>query len=178
MFFTQNSVSGYHHLISEDWSLGECKKGSTCPFKHDPKKVAVCPKFLAGKCTNPDCRLQHDASLKNNIVCHYFLQGICTNPNCPYTHVKVNAQAAICPDFQKGYCPRGLTCKLKHVKKPKTTMTKQTVPTTATTTTTTTTAQPTAPTGSEHQPDSQLTNQPDPQLSSIRPSFDDVDEEI
>ncbi len=146
--------------------LGECKNGSQCPFKHDPKKVAVCTKFLRGECTNPQCRLQHSSHLKNNSVCYHFLQGICTNPNCPYTHVKVNAQASICPDYLKGYCPRGQTCKLQHVKKPRNQTTDKR-----------------QPTGKVTKPQQEVVDEevrsprvPDGSDSVIRPSFGDDDE--
>jgi len=101
--------------------FGKCNNMDKCPFKHDQTKVSICAKFLRGKCTDPNCLLQHKLSkLQNRMpVCHYFLKGICTTPNCPYTHVKVNERADFCPDFLKGYCPRGPTCKLKHVNRKK-----------------------------------------------------------
>jgi hypothetical protein len=78
--------------------------------------------------------------------------------------VKVNAQAAICPDFLKGYCPRGLTCKLKHVKKPPNRVNNK---------------QPTLEVGDEEEVQEAEVegNSTTTSLSSIRPSFDDVDDE-
>jgi len=96
---------------------GECKEGEKCQYIHDREKVAVCRKFLKGKCNDPHCKLSHKTDKDKMPVCHYFLQGICNNEHCPYSHVKVNVKAEVCPDFGKGYCPRGSTCKLKHTLK-------------------------------------------------------------
>ncbi len=41
--------------------FGKCnkKEKGVCPYIHDPEKVAVCRKFLAGNCFNQNCLLSH-----------------------------------------------------------------------------------------------------------------------
>ncbi|KAM8966355.1 zinc finger CCCH domain-containing protein 3 [Pelodytes ibericus] len=96
--------------------FGKCNRGQSCPFIHDPEKVAVCTRFLRGTCKKTDgtCQFSHKVSKEKMPVCSYFLKGICHNNDCPYSHVYVSRKAEICPDFLKGYCPMGEKCKLKH----------------------------------------------------------------
>ncbi|EDO33924.1 predicted protein, partial [Nematostella vectensis] len=113
--------------------FGKCNKGDKCKYIHDPSKVAVCTKFLKGKCKNTDgtCTFSHridkekvynyipgknkKGSIPENMpVCQFFLKGTCFNDDCPYSHVNVSNKAAICEDFVKGYCPLGQQCKKKH----------------------------------------------------------------
>uniref|UniRef100_F7FCN5 Zinc finger CCCH domain-containing protein 3 n=2 Tax=Ornithorhynchus anatinus TaxID=9258 RepID=F7FCN5_ORNAN len=96
--------------------FGRCNRGLSCPYIHDPDKVAVCTRFLRGTCKKTDgsCPFSHKVSKDKMPVCSYFLKGICSNSNCPYSHVYVSRKAEVCQDFLKGYCPMGEKCKKKH----------------------------------------------------------------
>ncbi|XP_064298048.1 zinc finger CCCH domain-containing protein 3 [Phalacrocorax carbo] len=96
--------------------FGKCNRGESCPYIHDPEKVAVCTRFLRGTCKKTDgtCSFSHKVSKDKMPVCSYFLKGICSNSNCPYSHVYVSRKAEVCQDFLKGYCPMGEKCKKKH----------------------------------------------------------------
>ncbi|XP_039609681.1 uncharacterized protein zc3h3 isoform X1 [Polypterus senegalus] len=96
--------------------FGKCNRGASCPFIHDPDKVAVCTRFLRGTCKQTDgtCPFSHKVSKDKMPVCSYFLKGICSNNSCPYSHVYVSRKAEVCIDFVKGYCPLGEKCKKKH----------------------------------------------------------------
>ena len=61
-------------MISNDYlttSKGKCNRRDTCRYIHDPDKVAVCRKFLKGKCEDPDCLLQHKINSERMPVCWY-----------------------------------------------------------------------------------------------------------
>ncbi|CAJ1059423.1 LOW QUALITY PROTEIN: zinc finger CCCH domain-containing protein 3 [Xyrichtys novacula] len=96
--------------------FGKCNRGNSCPFIHDPDKVAVCTRFLRGTCKQADgtCPFSHKVAKEKMPVCSYFLKGICNNSDCPYSHVYVSRNAKVCEDFVKGYCPEGAKCKKKH----------------------------------------------------------------
>ncbi|XP_029448040.1 zinc finger CCCH domain-containing protein 3 [Rhinatrema bivittatum] len=96
--------------------FGKCNRGESCPYIHDPEKVAVCTRFLRGTCKKTDgtCPFSHKVSKDKMPVCSYFLKGICNNNACPYSHVYVSRKAEVCQDFLKGYCPMGEKCKKKH----------------------------------------------------------------
>ncbi|XP_030584205.1 zinc finger CCCH domain-containing protein 3 [Archocentrus centrarchus] len=96
--------------------FGKCNRGTSCPFIHDPDKVAVCTRFLRGTCKQADgtCPFSHKVAKEKMPVCSYFLKGICNNNDCPYSHVYVSRKAEVCQDFVKGYCPEGEKCKKKH----------------------------------------------------------------
>ncbi|KAM4628681.1 zinc finger CCCH domain-containing protein 3 [Polymixia lowei] len=96
--------------------FGKCNRGASCPYIHDPDKVAVCTRFLRGTCKQADgtCPFSHKVAKEKMPVCSYFLKGICNNSSCPYSHVYVSRKAAVCQDFIKGYCPQGEKCKKKH----------------------------------------------------------------
>lgn len=96
--------------------FGKCNRGSSCPYIHDPDKVAVCTRFLRGTCKQADgtCPFSHKVAKEKMPVCSYFLKGICNNSDCPYSHVYVSRKAEVCEDFVKGYCPDGEKCKKKH----------------------------------------------------------------
>eukprot|EP00727_Mastigamoeba_balamuthi_P002606 m51a1_g12342 hypothetical protein (553) ;mRNA; r:512680-514852 len=95
--------------------FGKCTK-QPCPFVHDRSKVAVCRKFLQGKCHDAHCPLQHVLDRPDLMpTCKFFLGPGCTNEHCPYRHVKVNERADVCSDFIRGWCERGTACKLKHI---------------------------------------------------------------
>lgn len=96
--------------------FGKCNHGNTCPYIHDPDKVAVCTRFLRGTCKKTDgtCPFSHKVAKEKMPVCSYFLKGICNNSSCPYSHVYVSRKAEVCEDFVRGYCPQGDKCKKKH----------------------------------------------------------------
>ncbi|XP_054459392.1 zinc finger CCCH domain-containing protein 3 isoform X2 [Anoplopoma fimbria] len=96
--------------------FGKCNRGNSCPYIHDPDKVAVCTRFLRGTCKQADgtCQFSHKVAKEKMPVCSYFLKGICNNSDCPYSHVYVSRKAEVCEDFVKGYCPEGEKCKKKH----------------------------------------------------------------
>ncbi|PKU34917.1 zinc finger ccch domain-containing protein 3 [Limosa lapponica baueri] len=78
--------------------FGKCNRGESCPYIHDPEKVAVCTRFLRGTCKKTDgtCSFSHKVS----------------KDKCKKKHTLV------CPDFaKKGVCPRGARCKLLHPQK-------------------------------------------------------------
>ncbi|XP_062251930.1 zinc finger CCCH domain-containing protein 3 [Platichthys flesus] len=96
--------------------FGKCNRGDSCPYIHDPDKVAVCTRFLRGTCKQADgtCPFSHKVAKEKMPVCSYFLKGTCNNSDCPYSHVYVSRKAEVCEDFVKGYCPEGEKCKKKH----------------------------------------------------------------
>ncbi|XP_016398252.1 zinc finger CCCH domain-containing protein 3-like isoform X1 [Sinocyclocheilus rhinocerous] len=96
--------------------FGKCNHGDSCPYIHDPDKVAVCTRFLRGTCKQTDgtCPFSHKVAKEKMPVCSYFLKGICNNSSCPYSHVYVSRKADVCKDFVRGYCPQGDKCKKKH----------------------------------------------------------------
>lgn len=98
--------------------IGTCFKGPTCPYVHDPNKVAICKDFLqTGKCdAGVACDLSHDPSPERSPACLHFLRGRCTNPSCRYTHVHITPGASVCRDFAiLGYCSKGASCEGRHV---------------------------------------------------------------
>ena len=95
--------------------LGRCKNMATCPYLHDPTKVAVCSRFLKGACNDVHCPFSHKLAKEKMPVCRFFIKGTCNDDNCPYSHVRVNPNAKICRQFLRGYCPRGEACTDKHV---------------------------------------------------------------
>ncbi|XP_046842111.1 uncharacterized protein LOC124436211 [Xenia sp. Carnegie-2017] len=98
---------------------GKCTKHSQgiCPYIHDPSKIAVCTRFLQGKCQKTDgsCLFSHKIDKDKMPICQYFIKGKCNRDDCPYLHVNVGSQALVCEDFLKGFCRLGLKCKKKHV---------------------------------------------------------------
>jgi len=94
--------------------FGKCNHQDTCKFIHDLSKVSVCRRFLAGKCVETSCLLQHKVITGQMPACDYFQRGLCTRESCPYSHVHVNPNAKLCEAYLKGYCPEGDKCKLKH----------------------------------------------------------------
>ncbi|XP_019849334.1 PREDICTED: zinc finger CCCH domain-containing protein 3-like [Amphimedon queenslandica] len=109
------------HILRSQYCLyynrfGRCNRGDQCQYIHDPKRIAICSKFLRGKCENIDgsCPFSHNISKEKMPVCSFFLRGVCTRDNCPYLHVSVGPNAELCMDFIKGYCPLGEDCKKQH----------------------------------------------------------------
>ncbi|PWY71099.1 CCCH zinc finger protein [Aspergillus sclerotioniger CBS 115572] len=98
--------------------LGSCYKGPTCPYTHDPNKVAMCKGFLqTGQCNaGISCDLSHEPSPHRSPACVHFLRGRCSNPECRYAHVRVTPGAPVCRDFAVlGYCEKGAECDERHV---------------------------------------------------------------
>ncbi|KAF3940914.1 hypothetical protein ABW19_dt0202091 [Dactylella cylindrospora] len=97
--------------------LGKCVRGNTCPYIHDPDRVAICPKFLQNSCPDGDsCDLSHIPNPHRVPACVHFLRGNCSNESCKYAHIRVNPSAPICRPFAKeGYCDKGADCQDKHV---------------------------------------------------------------
>jgi hypothetical protein len=92
----------------------------TCPYQHDPAKIAICWKFLQGNCskTADTCELSHDPTPERTPLCvHFNDRGRCTRQNCLYPHVRLSPRKGICRDFAVlGYCGRGLDCEQAHVR--------------------------------------------------------------
>ncbi|EKM50448.1 uncharacterized protein PHACADRAFT_129648 [Phanerochaete carnosa HHB-10118-sp] len=101
-------------------TTGACTRGLTCPYQHDPAKIAICWPFLQGNCphTTSTCPLSHDPTPQRTPLCvHFANQGRCTRPNCPFPHVRVGAREGVCRDFAVlGYCEKGLDCENQHVR--------------------------------------------------------------
>ncbi|CAL4070500.1 unnamed protein product, partial [Meganyctiphanes norvegica] len=89
--------------------FGRCAKKDKgqCLFIHDPEKVAVCTRFLRGRCPVDNCPFSHKVDPDKMPVCSHFLRAACSRENCPYRHVRVNPKAPVCKDFLKGFCPSG-----------------------------------------------------------------------
>ncbi|KAI5808104.1 hypothetical protein DFH27DRAFT_295568 [Peziza echinospora] len=97
---------------------GKCQRGMSCPYTHDPNRVAICPRFLqSGNCPEGDaCDLSHDATPHRVPACLHFLRGNCSSSNCRYAHIRVNPAAPICRSFAtEGYCEKGGDCTERHV---------------------------------------------------------------
>lgn len=92
----------------------------TCPYTHDPAKIAICWPFLQGTCphTASTCALSHDPTPERTPLCvHFANAGRCTRSNCPFPHVRVGPREGVCRDFAVlGYCEKGLDCEHQHVR--------------------------------------------------------------
>jgi hypothetical protein len=55
---------------------GQCAlaHAGRCPKVHDPAKVAVCTRWLLGRCDGKACRLQHRVAPELMPACTFFLQ--------------------------------------------------------------------------------------------------------
>lgn len=115
-----NPSSGALLGIADHYSVptGQCSKGPSCPYIHDPHKVAMCKEFLLkGECASGmACDLSHDPTPERVPACLHFLRGKCSNPSCRYAHIHVNPAAPVCKDFGTiGYCGLGAACAQRHV---------------------------------------------------------------
>ncbi|KAL4925489.1 CCCH zinc finger protein [Aspergillus undulatus] len=112
-----SAVKKKDELCQRFTTTGTCYKGPSCPYIHDPNKVAICKDFLQSKCTaGSSCDLSHEPSPHRSPVCVHFLRGRCSNPECRYAHVRVTPGAPVCRAFATlGYCERGETCEERHV---------------------------------------------------------------
>ncbi|EMD38925.1 hypothetical protein CERSUDRAFT_92961 [Gelatoporia subvermispora B] len=101
-------------------TTGACNRGLTCPYQHDPAKIAICWNFLQGNCPNTaeTCPLSHDPTPERTPLCvHFANNGRCTRANCPFPHVRVGQRDGVCRDFAVlGYCEKGLDCDKQHIR--------------------------------------------------------------
>lgn len=98
--------------------LGACPKGPSCPYVHNPNKVAICKDYLqTGACSaGESCDLSHEATPERVPACLHFLRGNCSNDQCRYAHVRVNPTAPVCRPFASlGFCEKGASCGDRHV---------------------------------------------------------------
>ncbi|KAJ5157793.1 uncharacterized protein N7482_008893 [Penicillium canariense] len=105
-------------ILTQTHLLGTCYKGPSCPFIHDPTKVAICKDFLqTGQCSaGMSCDLSHEPSPHRSPFCMHFLRGRCSNPDCRYAHIRVTPGAPVCRAFATlGYCEKGASCEERHV---------------------------------------------------------------
>ncbi|CEJ57756.1 hypothetical protein PMG11_06437 [Penicillium brasilianum] len=112
------TVKKRNELCKRFTSTGTCYKGPSCPFVHDPNKVAICKDFLqTGQCSaGMSCDLSHEPSPHRSPTCMHFLRGRCSNPDCRYSHVRVTPGAPVCRAFATlGYCEKGASCEERHV---------------------------------------------------------------
>lgn len=94
---------------------GKCRLGDKCNFQHDKAKIAICRKFLLGKCTDNNCLLDHHIDPNKMPDCKFFQQkGACNSNDCFYRHIKFNDSTERCQEFALGYCALGVECKLIH----------------------------------------------------------------
>ncbi|KAL2009548.1 hypothetical protein VTN00DRAFT_5355 [Thermoascus crustaceus] len=111
-------VKKKNELCKRFSTTGTCYKGPSCPYIHDPDKVAICKEFLqTGKCSaGLGCDLSHEPSPHRSPACMHFLRGRCSNPECRYAHIRVTPGAPVCRAFATlGYCERGAECDERHV---------------------------------------------------------------
>ncbi|KAJ5455546.1 uncharacterized protein N7458_003810 [Penicillium daleae] len=112
------TVKKRNELCKRFTTTGTCYKGPSCPFIHDPSKVAICKDFLqTGQCSaGMSCDLSHEPSPHRSPSCVHFLRGRCSNPDCRYSHVRVTPGAPVCRAFATlGYCEKGASCEERHV---------------------------------------------------------------
>jgi hypothetical protein len=116
-FFVFVSVGWVEYNLSSS-GLGSCSNGSSCPYLHNPDKLALCPAYAKDTCPNTPstCPLSHNSTAHNAPSCHHFTRGHCDKgPLCKFGHIKLSPTARICPDFARsGWCERGETCDKKH----------------------------------------------------------------
>ncbi|WOO80996.1 Zinc finger CCCH domain-containing protein 3 [Vanrija pseudolonga] len=122
---------------------GRCERALTCPYKHTPGRIAICPAFMYDKCDRGNnCPLSHTPSAHNAPSCARF-QATSTcykGDKCKFPHVRVADDAPVCeafaregwcdeeagtcpelhiwecPEFHdKGTCSRGARCGLRHI---------------------------------------------------------------
>ncbi|EJD47943.1 hypothetical protein AURDEDRAFT_113216 [Auricularia subglabra TFB-10046 SS5] len=100
---------------------GVCARARTCPYEHDPNKVAICPRFLQRECPldASTCPLSHDPTPERVPLCvHFANNGRCKNgSSCLYPHFKVGPREGVCRDFAVlGYCEKGIDCDKQHIR--------------------------------------------------------------
>ncbi|USP77139.1 transcription initiation factor tfiid subunit 7 [Curvularia clavata] len=103
-------------LCAPNPRLGRCSR-KVCPHIHDPDKQAVCKRwFYKDTCQMGKlCFLSHVATPRNTPTCTYFMAGRCSNNDCRFAHVRVDPAALNCKKFGRlGYCEKGDTCTELH----------------------------------------------------------------
>lgn len=100
---------------------GMCTRGKSCRYQHDPEKVAICPRYLAGDCssTAETCLLSHSSTLNRVPPCvHFQNNGRCkSGDQCLYPHVRLGVRSSVCRDFAVlGYCEKGIDCEEAHIR--------------------------------------------------------------
>uniref|UniRef100_A0A834VEZ8 Zinc finger CCCH domain-containing protein 3 n=1 Tax=Sarcoptes scabiei TaxID=52283 RepID=A0A834VEZ8_SARSC len=95
-------------------STGFCPKGINCSFTHDVSKIAICQRFIYGKCKSSICLLSHQKNPEKMPDCSFFANNACNLENCCFRHVKVTANSELCKDFLKGLCLLGSKCEKSH----------------------------------------------------------------
>ncbi|UZJ55879.1 hypothetical protein CBS101457_005199 [Exobasidium rhododendri] len=103
---------------------GQCKRGLSCPYVHNPDRLAICPGILRPSgCVLPtgSCPLSHDKRPERVPHCVHFLRlKSCRNGDeCVYTHpspdIDLSNESAICMDFSDlGWCESGSKCTQRH----------------------------------------------------------------
>lgn len=97
--------------------FGRCSRGSQCSKIHDPKRIALCPRFLRGTCNQQNsCPFSHEISAEKMPLCSHYAKGCCSRENCPYSHVYCGKDAEICVRFARdGFCALGVKCDRAHL---------------------------------------------------------------
>ncbi|KAI5951113.1 hypothetical protein KGF54_004187 [Candida jiufengensis] len=93
-----------------------------CKYDHDVAKIRICPHYLNGVCSDPNCILSHNSNDHNAPLCRYKLENKCHNSQCNYSHNMPeyyndpNYEIWVCRQFSIGsWCPRGKNCPFLHV---------------------------------------------------------------
>jgi hypothetical protein len=102
----ENSVKKTRYCLFYN-RFGRCSRVDKCPFIHDPKHVAICPRFLRGTCAVNNCPYSHSVSVEKMPLCSFYADGCCNRDNCPYSHIYFGKDAEFCVDFAKGFCSLG-----------------------------------------------------------------------
>ncbi|KAF9785077.1 hypothetical protein BJ322DRAFT_1061198 [Thelephora terrestris] len=101
-------------------TTGSCSRGLTCPYQHDPDKIALCWPFTQGSCPNSaeTCHLSHNPTPERTPTCmHFANNGRCNRESCPFPHVRLGQKEGVCRDFAVlGYCAAGFDCPKQHVR--------------------------------------------------------------
>ena len=56
--------------------FGRCSRGAECRLIHDPKRVALCPRFLRGTCKLDNCPYSHVISEEKMPLCSFYAKGM------------------------------------------------------------------------------------------------------
>ncbi|XP_077439765.1 zinc finger CCCH domain-containing protein 3 isoform X2 [Vanacampus margaritifer] len=102
--------------------FGKCNRGSSCPFIHDPDKVAVCTRFLRGTCKRADgaCPFSHKvAKEKPRMYLTLTLSQLGWAPSIQAVRLICSVgcgrcQMPVCSYFLKGICNNS-NCPYSHV---------------------------------------------------------------
>jgi len=121
--YTQSKKAAIRKIdkpCSKFTKTGTCSRGLTCPYQHDPTKIAICWNFMQGDCPKSadTCNLSHNPTPERTPLCVHFLnRGRCTKEKCLFPHVNVGKKDGVCKDFAVlGYCEKGVECDKNHVR--------------------------------------------------------------